>query len=107
MAKTKSAGSTKLGRDSRPKYLGVKLFGGQFAKPGSIIIRQRGTKFLPGENVRRGNDDTLYATEQGTVQFRSINKKKFDGNSRTAKVVNVVTAEPRRKLRGITRKQSA
>ena len=91
MAKTKSAGSTKLGRDSRPKYLGVKLFGGQKAKPGSIIIRQRGTKFIPGENVRQGNDDTLYAIREGIVQFKTINKKKFDGNSRTAKTVNVIS----------------
>lgn len=90
MAKTKSAGSTRLGRDSRPKYLGVKLFGGQFAKPGSIIIRQRGTKFIPGLNVRRGNDDTLYAIKEGIVQFQTTNKKKFDGNSRIAKVVNVI-----------------
>ncbi len=92
MAKTKSAGSTKLGRDSRPKYLGVKLFGGQKTKPGSIIIRQRGTKFIPGENVRRGNDDTLYATKKGFVQYKTINKKKFDGNKRIAKVVNVITS---------------
>ena len=91
MAKTKSAGSTKLGRDSRPKYLGVKLFGGQKAKSGSIIIRQRGTKFIPGKNVRRGNDDTLYAIKEGIVQFKTINKKKFDGNSRTAKTVNVIS----------------
>lgn len=91
MAKTKSAGSTKLGRDSQPKYLGVKLFGGQKTKPGSIIIRQRGTKFLPGTNVRRGNDDTLYAVREGIVHFRTIQKKKFDGNSRMAKVVNVIS----------------
>lgn len=93
MAKTKSAGSTKLGRDSRPKYLGVKLFGGQKVKPGSIIIRQRGTKFVSGTNVRRGNDDTLYAIKEGTVQFRTIQKKKFDGNSRMAKMVNVIPAK--------------
>lgn len=90
MAKTKSAGSTKLGRDSRPKYLGVKLFGGQFAKPGSVIIRQRGTKFLPGTNVRRGKDDTLYAVREGFIRFQTTRKKKFDENSRTAKVVNVI-----------------
>lgn len=90
MAKTKSAGSTRLGRDSQPKYLGVKLYGGQKTKPGSIIVRQRGTKFIPGLNVRRGNDDTLYATKEGTVQFKITHKKKFDGNSRLAKTVNVV-----------------
>jgi len=91
MAKTKSAGSTKLGRDSQPKYLGVKLFGGQQAKPGSVIIRQRGTKFIPGKNVRRGNDDTLYATKEGVIQFRTTHKKKFDGNLRKAKMVNVLS----------------
>lgn len=90
MAKTKSAGSTKLGRDSRPKYLGVKLFAGQKVKPGGVIIRQRGLKFIPGKNVRRGNDDTLYATAKGVVQFQAVSKKKFDGNSRKTKMVNVV-----------------
>ncbi len=90
MSKTKSAGSTKLGRDSQPKYLGVKLFGGQKAKPGSIVVRQKGTKFLPGINVRRGNNDTLYAVKEGIVQFKTISKKKFDGNSRKAKIVNIM-----------------
>ena len=89
MAKTKSGGSTQLGRDSRPKYLGVKLFGGQKVQPGSIIIRQRGTKFLPGKNVRRGNDDTLYAIVKGIVKFTTKRIKKFDGSKRIAKIVNV------------------
>ena len=89
MAKTKSAGSTSLGRDSRPKYLGIKLFGGQIAQPGSIIVRQRGTKFLPGQNVRRGSDDTLYAIAKGIVRFATKRIKKFDGSKRIAKVVNV------------------
>lgn len=90
MATTKSAGSTKLGRDSQPKYLGVKLYQGEKTKPGSIIIRQRGTKFIPGKNVRRGNDDTLYAVKSGIVKFRTAIKTKFDGNKRTVKVVEVV-----------------
>lgn len=89
MAKTKAAGATKLGRDSQPKYLGVKLFDGQKAKAGSIIIRQRGTKFLPGKNVGRGNDDTLYALKEGLVRFGTKRKKGFNGSQRTAKVVNV------------------
>ncbi len=89
MAKTRSAGSTSLGRDSRPKYLGVKLFGGQKAQPGSIIIRQRGTKFIPGKNVRRGKDDTLYAITKGVVKFVTKKIKKFDGSRRIAKIVNV------------------
>jgi len=90
MAHKKSGGSTSLGRDSRPKYLGVKLYQGQEVRPGNIIIRQRGTKFIPGKNVRRGNDDTLYAVKQGVVKFKTIRKTKFDNNKRTAKVVEVI-----------------
>lgn len=70
MAHKKAGGSTKNGRDSNPQYLGVKLFGGEAAKPGAIIIRQHGTKFLPGFNVRRGNDDTLFSTGLGKVVFQ-------------------------------------
>jgi large subunit ribosomal protein L27 len=62
-------GSTKNGRDSKPKMLGVKAFGGEFVPAGSIIVRQRGTRFHAGTNVGRGNDDTLYATVHGTVRF--------------------------------------
>lgn len=90
MAKTKSAGSTRLGRDSAAQRLGVKLFGGQLAKAGSIIVRQRGTKFLPGINVKRGNDDTLYSTKSGTVQFKTVRKKRFDGSQKLVKIVNAV-----------------
>lgn len=90
MAKTKAAGSTKLGRDSRPKYLGVKLFEGQPAKPGSIIIRQRGSKFIPGQNVKQGSDDTLYATKAGVVQFQTKRVRRFDNGQRIAKVVKVI-----------------
>lgn len=89
MSKTKSAGSTRLGRDSRPKYLGVKIFGGQEVKVGNIIVRQRGTKFIPGQNVRCGKDDTLYATAKGVVKFISKKIKRFDGSRRTAKIVNI------------------
>ena len=89
MAHTKSAGSTKLGRDSQAQYLGVKLYAGQIAKPGSIIIRQRGTKFIPGKNVRRGKDDTLYAIKTGTVKFKAKKKINFDNRKRTATVVEI------------------
>ena len=89
MAKTKAKGSSRLGRDSNPKYLGVKLFEGQPAKIGSIIIRQRGTKFLPGKNVKRGKDDTLYAVKKGLVFFTTKKKNKFDGSKKVVKVVNV------------------
>lgn len=89
MSKTKAAGSTKLGRDSQPQYLGVKLSGGQKAQPGSIIIRQRGTKFVPGKNVRLGRDDTIYSLAKGIVEFATKKIKKFDGSRRVAKVVSV------------------
>ncbi|OGZ31997.1 MAG: 50S ribosomal protein L27 [Candidatus Portnoybacteria bacterium RBG_13_40_8] len=90
MAHTKSSGSTRLGRDSQAQYLGVKLYDGQVAKPGSIIIRQRGTKFIPGKNVRRGKDDTLYAVKTGTVKFKTKKKINFDSRKRTARVVEVL-----------------
>jgi len=89
MSKTKAAGSTRLGRDSQPKYLGVKISGGQKVQPGTIIIRQRGTKYIPGKNVRRGNDDTLYAIIKGVVEFASKKMKKFDGSRKISKIVSV------------------
>lgn len=89
MAHRKAGGSTKLGRDSKSKRLGVKIFGEQKIKAGMIILRQRGTKFIPGENVRRGGDDTLYAAIDGTVHFKTTKKKKFDGSQRIAKIVEV------------------
>jgi large subunit ribosomal protein L27 len=89
MAKTKAAGATKLGRDSRPQYLGVKLFEGQRAKIGSIVVRQRGTKFFPGKNVKRGKDDTLYALKEGVVNFTTKRKRGFDNSKRKVKIVNV------------------
>jgi large subunit ribosomal protein L27 len=70
MAHKKGQGSTRNGRDSNPQYRGVKLYGGQFAKAGSIIVRQVGTKFHPGFNVGIGKDNTLFAMADGTVQFR-------------------------------------
>ncbi len=90
MAKTKATGSTKLGRDSRAQRLGVKLFAGQRIKTGMIIVRQRGTKILPGKNVRKGNDDTLYAIKDGIVCFIEKRKTGFDNSQRRVKVVNVV-----------------
>jgi len=90
MAHTKAAGSTSLGRDSLPKYLGVKLFAGQPAKPGSVIIRQRGTKFVPGKNVRRGSDDTLYVIAKGVIKFTTKKITSFTGAQKIKKVVSVV-----------------
>ncbi len=89
MAKTKATGTSRLGRDSLPKYLGVKLYEGEKAKPGMIIIRQRGTKFLPGKNVKRGKDDTLYALKEGVVKFLTKRKRSFDNSQRITKIVNI------------------
>ena len=90
MAHTKAIGSTQLGRDSQPKYLGVKLYAGETAKPGSIIIRQRGTKFFPGKGVKQGSDDTIYAVISGKVKFTTTKKLRFDGTHRLVKIVNVI-----------------
>ena len=90
MAHTKAIGSTQLGRDSQPKYLGVKLYGGELAKPGSIIIRQRGTKFIPGVGVKIGSDDTIYAVVSGKVKFSTSKKMGYNGAKRLVKVVNVI-----------------
>lgn len=90
MAHKKAGGSTALGRDSESKRLGVKLSDGQKAKAGNIIIRQRGTKYHPGENVRRGNDDTLFAVTDGLVKFASKKLKKFNGKLKDSKIVSVV-----------------
>lgn len=89
MAKTKAKGATRLGRDSQPKYLGVKLYEGQQVKPGMVIIRQRGTKFIAGKNVRQGSDDTLYALKKGVVKFATKRKTGFDRSQRIIKIVNV------------------
>ena len=89
MAKTKATGVSKLGRDSLPKYLGIKLSEGERARAGSIIVRQRGTKFLPGKNVKCGGDDTLYALKEGVVYFLTKRKNCFDGSRKLVKIVNV------------------
>ncbi len=82
MSKTKGGGSTRNGRDSESKRLGVKVFDGTAVKPGAIIMRQRGTKFHAGANVKRGGDDTLFATAEGKVKF---------GFRKGRKLVDVVT----------------
>ena len=69
MAHKKGQGSTKNGRDSNPQYLGIKLYGGEIAQPGSIIVRQRGTPFSAGFLVKRGKDDTLFSVGEGKVEF--------------------------------------
>ena len=92
MAHRKAGGSAKNLRDSKPKYLGTKLADGAAAKPGSVIVRQRGTKILPGTNVGIGKDHTLFALTTGTVKFRSARKTRFNGDVVKKKVVDVVTA---------------
>lgn len=89
MAHTKAIGSTKLGRDSISKRLGVKLQDGQKVLVGQIIIRQRGTKYVPGKNVIRADDDTIFAGKNGVVKFTQKTKTRFDGSRKKATVVNV------------------
>ena len=91
MSKTKSAGSTILGRDSRSQRLGVKIYEGQKIKSGAIIIRQRGTKFLPGNNVGLGKDHTIFALKPGLVKFTTKRKRGFNNSQRVVKVVEVVS----------------
>lgn len=78
-----------MGRDSQPKYLGVKLYGGEKAKIGSIIIRQRGTKFVAGKNTKRGKDDTIYSIKEGVVRFATKRKRGFNNSQKKSKVVSV------------------
>jgi large subunit ribosomal protein L27 len=90
MAHRKAGGTAHNLRDSQPKYLGTKLYEGEKAQPGSIIIRQRGSKIEAGKNVRTGNDYTLYAVASGTVSFRDIRSTKFDGTVKRKKAVDVL-----------------
>ena len=77
MAHHKGGGSSRNGKDSNPQYLGVKAYGGEKVKPGSIIVRQRGNRFWPGKNVGQGKDFTLFALVEGVVQFEKKGGKKF------------------------------
>jgi len=83
MAHKKGQGSTNNGRDSNPQYLGVKRYGGQVVTAGTIIVRQRGTKFFPGKNTKIAGDDTIFATADGTVQFNM---------KRGRKLIDILTA---------------
>ncbi len=89
MAHTKAIGSTQLGRDSQPKYRGVKIHDGQPAKIGNILVRQAGSSIIAGTGVRTGSDYTLYAIVDGTVKFTTRKKGNFDGSRRVVKVVSV------------------
>lgn len=90
MATKKAGGVTKNGRDSNPKYLGVKINSNEIAKVGQIIVRQRGTQMLPGKNVGMGKDHTLFALKNGRVSFSSKRKINFDNTTSRKKVVNVI-----------------
>jgi len=90
MAHRKAGGTAKNLRDSNPKYLGTKITDGQKAQAGSIIIRQRGTVIMAGNNVSMGKDHTLFALKSGTVKFGSRRKTSFNGKTSVKKVVNVI-----------------
>ncbi|MDP3729806.1 MAG: 50S ribosomal protein L27 [bacterium] len=89
MAHTKSVGAAHNARESRSQRLGVKRSNGEAVAPGQIIIRQRGTKYLPGLHVKRGGDDTLFAMKNGKVQYKEARKTRFDGSKRKVTVVSV------------------
>ncbi|KKU78871.1 MAG: 50S ribosomal protein L27 [Parcubacteria group bacterium GW2011_GWA2_47_7] len=89
MSTKKSGGSSKNLRDSNPKYLGVKLHDGQVASVGNILVRQRGTRVVPGKNVKVGKDHTLYSMVDGKVTFKNVRKTRFDGKTLSKKMVSV------------------
>lgn len=93
MAHVKGTGTTSLGRDSKGQRLGMKIIGGQFAKAGSIVVRQRGTRYRPGKNVKLGTDDTLFATVDGTVRYEKKSIKKFNGKRAPSVFVTVEPAQ--------------
>ena len=90
MAHTKAKGTSKLGRDSRAKRLGVKVFSGQKVLPGQIIVRQRGSKFFTDGGVALGNDDTIYAKKEGRVSFKHKKIRRFFGRIDDKTVVSVI-----------------
>ncbi len=90
MATKKSGGSTQNGRDSNPKYLGIKVNHGESVTTGSIIVRQRGTDVIPGKNIGMGKDHTLFALKNGVVEFGSKRKQHFDNTIKRKKIVHVV-----------------
>lgn len=90
MAHTKAKGSSKLGRDSAAQRLGIKRSDGQMVKIGDIIIRQRGTNYFPGLNVRQAGDDSIYSLKEGMVKFVQKKRSRFDGSKHSVKIVNVL-----------------
>jgi large subunit ribosomal protein L27 len=92
MAHKKAGGSVKNLRDSKPKYLGTKLYDGEIARKGNIIVRQRGTRILPGRNVSMGKDHTLFSRIDGTIKFAQKRKTGFNRKIKVLKIVNVIPA---------------
>lgn len=89
MATKKAGGTAKNLTDSKPKYLGVKLYAGEKANPGSVIVRQRGTRYVAGKNTELGKDHTIFAVKPGIVSFKDKRKTRFDGTTTSKKEVNV------------------
>lgn len=90
MAHTKSGGSTQNSRDSNPKYLGIKIQHGSITRPGFILVRQRGTKFISGTGTKMGKDHTIFAIKEGQVKFETKRKIRFDGSKTTVNRVSVL-----------------
>ena len=90
MSTKKSGGSSKNLRDSQPKFLGTKLYDGERAEIGMVIVRQRGTRIVPGKNVKVGRDHTIYAMKAGKVEFKTVRKTRFDGKIVMKKMASVV-----------------
>ncbi len=97
MASTKSGGTAKNLNDSNPKYLGIKLYDGEFASVGSVIVRQRGTRILPGKNVGMGKDHTLFALNQGIIAYGQKRMTRFDNTTSIKRVVHIVDVEAKNK----------
>lgn len=92
MAHRKAGGTAKNLRDSQPKYLGTKLYAGEEAQVGDVIVRQRGTRILPGPGTGLGKDHTIFATRSGIVAFKEVRKKGFDGRVKKIRSVSVIEA---------------
>ncbi|MBI2113444.1 MAG: 50S ribosomal protein L27 [Candidatus Wildermuthbacteria bacterium] len=93
MATSKATGSSRLGRDSNPKYLGMKVGDGQQVHAGQILVRQRGTNFRPGINVKMGGDNTLFAVAEGSVRIGKTSRTRFDGTHKQVSIVQVTTGK--------------
>ncbi|MBI4032830.1 50S ribosomal protein L27 [Candidatus Berkelbacteria bacterium] len=93
MAHKKAAGSSRLGRDSESKRLGVKRYGGTHVNAGEVLVRQRGTKYHPGQNVIRGGDDTLVSIVPGVVRFQKMQRRRFTGHLKPTQFVHVDPVE--------------